>query len=214
MSDKAKGRAWELALPHPLKYVLLAMLDHADHLGRNMYPGYDLIAYKTDYHEKTVNRLVRELQALGILQLDDPARNPSPSNPFHVNWSACTFKPEFIREVRGRPKRSHDSLPVFPKRGNDRPEKRESPAPKEVTIEQKEVVRDDPTRHDPTPITINQLEIREPRGLILPLPRKMEFNPSGFHDCAYPGCFVQTTYPYCYDHGQPPAYTRLKPKYK
>jgi Helix-turn-helix domain len=95
MSDKAKGHVWELDLPHNEKWVLLAMADHADHNGRNIYPGHALTAYKTDYSENTVIRLVRKLRERGILVLADPARRPSPSNPYHIDWERCTFKPPF-----------------------------------------------------------------------------------------------------------------------
>lgn len=44
MSGKISGMVWDLDLPHPELLVLLAITDHANHDGRNMYPGVALLA--------------------------------------------------------------------------------------------------------------------------------------------------------------------------
>jgi hypothetical protein len=178
MSDKAKGRIWEIKLPHNEKWVLLAMADHSDHEGRGMYVGHDLIAYKTDYDERNVIRLVRKLMERGILKLEDPTRRPGPHNSFYIDWGACQFKPPFERELRGRPpgtatKRSDNLSPVYKKRSDKlSPDYRKRSdistlknghlANKEVTNPHKRT--DIPTRGD-DPLTINHIEpFKEPRA--------------------------------------------------
>lgn len=58
---------WETSLPRPQKYVLLALADHADHEGGSIYPGLELIAWKTDYDERHIRRILNELVADKIL---------------------------------------------------------------------------------------------------------------------------------------------------
>jgi hypothetical protein len=198
MSDKTKGRIWEIDLPHNEKWVLLALADHADHQGRNIYPGHDLIAYKTDLHEKTVVRLVQRLLARGILRLADPARRPSPSNPYHIEWSACTFKPPFERAERGRPKRSSDPLPLSPreersnrasphfgKRSSSGGEKKESGDQKEVAFDQKEGV----PPHAGQPLNHRTIkEPDEPHAFLSPTDEREVAGPQPLTPCRYPGC--------------------------
>lgn len=67
MSAKIMGRAWDLDLPHNQLLVLLALADHADHDGNNVYPSLGLVAWKTGYSEQQVRRVIRELVKLNIL---------------------------------------------------------------------------------------------------------------------------------------------------
>lgn len=68
MSVRAMALVWELDLPKPLKFVLLALADHADHQGRNAYPGVELLSRKTGDHPRTVQRLLRELESRGLIE--------------------------------------------------------------------------------------------------------------------------------------------------
>jgi hypothetical protein len=70
MSAKITGEVWELDLSHPQKWVLMAMADHADHDGGNVFPSVGLIAWKCGYSERQVQRIRRELEALGVLVLE------------------------------------------------------------------------------------------------------------------------------------------------
>lgn len=67
MSVKVMGRVWELDLPANEKFVLLALADHADHDGNNVFPGLELIAFKTGYTTQQVRRIERKLEKRGIL---------------------------------------------------------------------------------------------------------------------------------------------------
>lgn len=61
MSAKIMGKVWDLDLPHNKLIVLLAMADHADHLGNNVFPSQGLIAWKTGYSVKQVRRIIQDL---------------------------------------------------------------------------------------------------------------------------------------------------------
>ena len=47
--------------------MLLCYADHADHDGGSIWPAADLIAKKTGYTKRTVQRLTRELEDLGLM---------------------------------------------------------------------------------------------------------------------------------------------------
>jgi len=67
MSGKIMGAVWELALSRPKQVVLLAMADHADHEGRNVRPSVPLVAWKTGYSERQVQRIIGQLISDGLL---------------------------------------------------------------------------------------------------------------------------------------------------
>ena len=68
MSGKISGQVWDLDLPHTELFVLLAITDHADHDGRNMFPSIDLLAYKTGYSRSTIIRTLNKLVSRGVLE--------------------------------------------------------------------------------------------------------------------------------------------------
>lgn len=67
MSVRIMGEIWGLALPREQKYVLLSLADHADHEGCHVYPSLGLIAWKTDYSERQIRRVMAELEKSGVL---------------------------------------------------------------------------------------------------------------------------------------------------
>lgn len=67
MSGKATGAVWDMRLEPILKFVLLAYADHADHDGKNVFPSIALVARKTQYSTRQVQRLTRRLEELGYL---------------------------------------------------------------------------------------------------------------------------------------------------
>lgn len=70
MSVKMMGRVWELDLDHPQAWVLMALADHADHDGRNIYPSVPLIAWKTGYSARQVQRILGSLVEIGVLLVE------------------------------------------------------------------------------------------------------------------------------------------------
>jgi hypothetical protein len=67
MSAKLMGQVWDLDLPHNQAWVLMALADHADHEGNNVYPGLDLLHYKTGYSERQIRRVLDDLEKAGII---------------------------------------------------------------------------------------------------------------------------------------------------
>jgi len=65
------GMVWELDLDKPLKFLLLAMADNADHDGNPVSPGVELVAWKTGDHPRTVQRQLRQLEELKLIEVVD-----------------------------------------------------------------------------------------------------------------------------------------------
>ena len=70
MSVKMMGLVWDLKIESNKKFVLLAYADHANHEGKNIWPAIETIAQKTGYHERSVQRITKNLQEDGFL-VDD-----------------------------------------------------------------------------------------------------------------------------------------------
>ena len=68
MSVKQMGLVWELNLPPNQKIVLLALADHADDDGGNVYPSIKRTAWKTGYNERQVQRILSELRESGLIE--------------------------------------------------------------------------------------------------------------------------------------------------
>lgn len=127
MSAKAMGRVWDLDLPHNKRLVLLAMADHADHEGRNIYPSTDLIAWKTGYSYRQVQRVIDTLIADGILVIVKQARQQRPPT-YDMDFHAGTIKQPFNSASRkqgrqnvtsqgrqnGTPDKSRDDISAHP----------------------------------------------------------------------------------------------------
>jgi len=69
MSAKIVGQIWDLDIPHAQAWVLMALADHADHEGNNVRPSVGLIAWKTNYSDRQVRRIMAELRECGILKV-------------------------------------------------------------------------------------------------------------------------------------------------
>jgi hypothetical protein len=92
MSGKIMGQVWDLDLPHNKLIVLLAMTDHADHEGNNIFPSMELIAWKTGYSERQVRRIVQSLEKDKLLT---KTSRPGYTNMYAVNLSAGKQKAPF-----------------------------------------------------------------------------------------------------------------------
>lgn len=69
MSVKVMGQVWELDLDHSRQSVLIAMADHADHEGEHVFPSIALISWKTGYSERQIQRILRSLEASGLIEV-------------------------------------------------------------------------------------------------------------------------------------------------
>ncbi len=67
MSAKIMGAVWDLDLPANEQIVLLALADHADHAGNNVFPSNGLVAWKCGISSRSVTRIKKQLCDRGIL---------------------------------------------------------------------------------------------------------------------------------------------------
>lgn len=74
MSAKILGRIWDLVLTPAQQIVMLALADHADHVGGSIKPGVPLVAWKTGYSERQVRRIMHELETSGLLVKEQERR--------------------------------------------------------------------------------------------------------------------------------------------
>lgn len=61
------GQVWELDLPHNHQSVALAFADHGKDDGSSIFPSLAHVAWKCGYSSRQVQRVVRELEAGGLL---------------------------------------------------------------------------------------------------------------------------------------------------
>src|SRR3990167_3511040 len=82
MSVKIMGLIWDLDLESNKKFVLLAYADHANHEGGSIWPAVNTIVKKTNYHERSVQRITRELEESGYLVAD--GEGPKGTNKWRI----------------------------------------------------------------------------------------------------------------------------------
>jgi DnaD/phage-associated family protein len=92
MSVKAMGRVWDVDVPLRDLVVLLALTDHADDEGANMYPSLPRVAWKVGASVDTVRRSIKRMVKVGILQ---EQKRPGKTSIYHMNWEACPLKKPF-----------------------------------------------------------------------------------------------------------------------
>ncbi len=82
MSVYQMGLVWGLDLEGSLKLTLLALADHADHQGDNARPSVGLLAWKTGNTRRTIQRHLRSLEALGLIEaVTSPTGGLIPTGP-------------------------------------------------------------------------------------------------------------------------------------
>jgi hypothetical protein len=94
MSIKLMSQVWEKQVSHSEQAILLAMADYADDEGRNCYPSYDRLAWKTGYSERQVQRIIKDLCEKGILVILKPATQHQ-STHYWIRLSKAKDKPPF-----------------------------------------------------------------------------------------------------------------------
>lgn len=67
MSGKVSDAVWGLVLSRAQREVLIAMAGHASDNGTGCYPSVRLLAWKTDLSERQVQRVLRDLEAQGLI---------------------------------------------------------------------------------------------------------------------------------------------------
>lgn len=109
MSAKMMGLIWDLKLPHPEQLVLLAMVDHADHKGNNIFPSVGLIAWKTGYSHRQTQRIIKELinKDILILNIDEGIRG---TKKYSVSFENVILKSPYTGKDKLSPKKRHKIL--------------------------------------------------------------------------------------------------------
>lgn len=87
MSNLIQGLAWKQELDVHAKLVLVALADHADDDGY-CWPGLRGMAKKCSMDRRTVQRKVRELEALGLLWTE-PGRGKHGTSLYYLNLSVA-----------------------------------------------------------------------------------------------------------------------------
>ncbi len=168
MSGKASGRVWDMDLPNAEMLVLQAMADHADHQGRNIYPGTELVAWKTGYSERQVIRIIDDLTQKGILVVTHHGGGRGHPTRYAIDFAAAPYKAPF------RPQKKGDKMSPLPKNPDINGAKRVTSTTEKGDISDEERVTSATVKGDistvkgdigtrKTPLTVNPLTvIKEP----------------------------------------------------
>ena len=73
MSIEVQNQVWKLDLPPNLKYVAIALADHAHDDGTEARPSQQYLAKKTGLSVRHVRRCLRELIERGVIRIDRPS---------------------------------------------------------------------------------------------------------------------------------------------
>ncbi len=76
------GMVWDYDLDHAQQLILLAMADHADHEGNNIYPSIGRLAWKTGYSSRQVQRIINQLIEIHAIECQTK-RGTKTNNPHH-----------------------------------------------------------------------------------------------------------------------------------
>lgn len=79
MSIRMMTQVWGSNLAPEHKYVLLKMADHADDSGLHVFPSVHTIALHTGLSERTVQRRLRELRDMGLIEISRAAQGQRPT---------------------------------------------------------------------------------------------------------------------------------------
>lgn len=93
MSVKIMGLVWDCGLPRNEKYILLALADHADHEGYNIYPSVGRVAWKTGYDERMVQRIIKKLITHGVLVSDGSGKRGT--NRYRIRLECLPKRPDY-----------------------------------------------------------------------------------------------------------------------
>lgn len=92
MSVRVMTLVFERDLPHSLKFVLLALADHADDDGERIWPSVPALAEKVGLARRAVQYHLRTLEADGLLVLTKPSKRHRP-NEYRIDLDALEAIP-------------------------------------------------------------------------------------------------------------------------
>lgn len=94
MSIKKMAEVWELDLPQNKLLVLLALADHANDEGRNVFPSVKRVAWKTGYSPRQIQRVLRQLEEDSLLIKESEGGGTQPRK-YRIDTSAVPAKVPF-----------------------------------------------------------------------------------------------------------------------
>ena len=74
MSGRLSGEVWKSNLPSKLKSLAATLADFANDHGENIFPSVERIAWRLSMSKRSVQYRLKELKALGVLQVVENAR--------------------------------------------------------------------------------------------------------------------------------------------
>lgn len=92
------GSVYEIELAHPQQAVLVAMADHAQDDGTDVYPSIARLAWKTGYSDRQIKRIIKDLLGVGVLIEVTAATQHRPTE-YVIFLDGGTQKPPF--KLRG-----------------------------------------------------------------------------------------------------------------
>lgn len=92
---------WKLKLKHPQQAVLLAMADHSNDEGGDVYPSAGLIGWKCGYSKRQVQRIIDGMEASGLLELVAEAHGWRPTE-YRICFEVAEAKAPYKPSKKGR----------------------------------------------------------------------------------------------------------------
>jgi hypothetical protein len=89
-------KVWEHEFPANQQLVMLALADHANDEGSQIFPSIERIAWKTGYSTRSIQRVIRDLQEAGILCVVRKANRYRPTE-YSIDWSKAIQKAPYIQ---------------------------------------------------------------------------------------------------------------------
>jgi hypothetical protein len=149
----------------------MAYADHADHDGRNCYPGTKLIAYKTSFSVRQVQRCTAELLSRGLLTVERQGGGRGHATVYRINISHAPRKSVADPEQPPAPPEPVKGDNLSPFTGNC---ETMTPAPETTTPAAERVTENAETMTktglkgdiamSPQPLTVKPLTVTEPSG--------------------------------------------------
>jgi hypothetical protein len=99
MSAKLMGQVWELDLPHGEQLVMLALADHGEDDGSQIFPSVDRLAWKTGYKTRQVQNILRALESRGLIEkVAYPLGGRGHATEYKMNIEKGAKKTPFIKK--------------------------------------------------------------------------------------------------------------------
>lgn len=93
MSIAYMDNVWKLSIPPHHAWILMALADHADDTGENIFPSIARIAWKTGLSSRQVRRTMSELRECGLIEVYD--YKESGTRVYRLNFEKAQKKSPF-----------------------------------------------------------------------------------------------------------------------